>query len=594
MSMVKVLFFAADPLSLQPDRRTPRLSLDEDLRRIKEKVRAAEYRDVLDFDVRLAARPDDLLQALNEAHPRVVHFSGHGGKDGLVLVGDDPDKAHPVDAAVLAQLFRVFRGDIHVVVLSACFSRPQAEAIAAVVGCAIGTHGRISDKAAITFNASFYRAIAFGHSVQAAYDQARLALAMEHIADRECPELLLGPGVDATRLVLIPPSTADATRPTPPVAPSQDHPPPDVPPHGTPSNAARPADSAPPREVDSVMRSAATGDDTREPRRGGQIRRAGIVATVLLAALAGANLLDLPESKAEGTGTEAADSAADGMARPRSLSGPIGASPPVGEPSGAARELARAKSQAQVGNHAAAFPGFQRAAHAGLPEAMGYLGIAYLRGEGIARNADSAFHWLHKAAGARDARGMNGLAVAYETGQGVDRSLRWARHWYRAAAEERAYPEAMRNLARLYRDAVEPKYDSARIWYKKAMEAGSLEAMVDLGRMHEAGYGSPRDTDEARRLYRAAADAGSGRGMFELGRVYQDGVGLQRDFGEARAWYLKAVEAGSAEAMNNLGVMYHNGWGVPPDPDAAAGWFRRAAAAGSSDAVANLDLVQAG
>lgn len=204
MRKAKVLFFAADPLSAQPDGRAARLLLDEDVRQIREKVRAAEHRDALEFDLRLAARPDDLLQALNETRPQVVHFSGHGESEGLVLAGANGRGPHVVDAAALGQLFEVFRGDIRVVVLNACFSLPQAQAIAASVGCAIGTRSAISDEAAITFGAAFYRAIAFGHSVKMAYDQARTALALEHFDDRECPELVARPDVDPARLVLIP------------------------------------------------------------------------------------------------------------------------------------------------------------------------------------------------------------------------------------------------------------------------------------------------------------------------------------------------------------------------------------------------------
>ncbi|HEU4882979.1 MAG TPA: CHAT domain-containing protein, partial [Longimicrobium sp.] len=197
-------FFAADPLSAH-DGRAPRLMLDEDVRQIRQKVRAAEHRDDLEFDLRLAARTDDLLQALNETRPQVVHFSGHGQSEGLVLVSADGRRPHVVPAPALEQLFQVFRGDIRVVVLNACFSLPQAEAIAASVGCAIGTSGPISDEGAITFAGAFYRAIAFGQSVQAAYDQARTALALEHVDDRECPRLVVRPGVDAARLVLVAP-----------------------------------------------------------------------------------------------------------------------------------------------------------------------------------------------------------------------------------------------------------------------------------------------------------------------------------------------------------------------------------------------------
>lgn len=214
MSKVKVLFFAADPLSRPPDGREPRLLLDEDVREIRIKVRAAEHRDALEFDYRLAARPDDLLQALNETHPRVVHFSGHGRSQGLMLM--DPQGHHPhyVDASALSQLFQAFRGDIQVVVLNACFSLPQAEAIAEVVGCTIGTSGAISDAAAITFGATFYAGVAFGHSVKTAFDQACAALALSHSAERDCPRLVARRGVDPGRIKLVRPTrrTSGLTR----------------------------------------------------------------------------------------------------------------------------------------------------------------------------------------------------------------------------------------------------------------------------------------------------------------------------------------------------------------------------------------------
>lgn len=210
MRKAKVLFFSADPVSAR--RGAKRLLLDEDMRQIREKVRAAEHREALEFDFRPAARTDDLLQALNEVRPQVVHFSSHGNAEGLVLVSADGARPHLVEAEALRQLFDVFRGDIRVVVLNACFSLPQARAIADAVGCAIGTRAGISDVAAITFGAAFYRAIAFGRSVRAAYDQARLALRLEHIGESECPELVVRADVDAAALVLVTDGTESSAR----------------------------------------------------------------------------------------------------------------------------------------------------------------------------------------------------------------------------------------------------------------------------------------------------------------------------------------------------------------------------------------------
>lgn len=529
MSKVKVLFFAADPLSAHG--RAPRLLLDEDVRQIRRKVRAAEHRDALDFDFRLAAQADDLIQALSETLPRVVHFSGHGDRDGLVLASADGLRAHAADAAALRQLFEAFHGDIRVVVLNACLSLPQAEAIADVVGCAIGTRGSISDEAAITFGASFYRAIAFGHSVRAAYDQARVALALEHFEDRECPELVVRPDVDPARLVLVPPGAAPGPRW--------------------------------PRMV--------------------AVAAALVAATILLNECRGDG--ELQRTLGIAGRRSAADSTACGAAPP-SPAGPATTSTAPGDPAPAEADLAAAKDLYEAENFTAACPLFERAAEAGNVEAMGFLGIMHLNGQGTRRNESLADLWLRKAAEKRDPRAMHALGTAYE----MDRRYHWAMVWYRNAAEEKAYAPAMSSIAKMYERGlgVEASRAEALAWYRKAVAAGSVEAMVDAGEIHQRGLAGARDANEALRLYRAAAARGSARGMVAIGRMYQEGDGVPRDYEAARSWYRKGVAAGSPDAMNNLGVLYRNGWGVRENRAEAIRWFRRAARAGSTVAAANL------
>lgn len=210
MSKVKIQFFAADPLSLPSGGGWPRLRLDDDIRGIREKIRMSDFRDALEVDLRPAARPDDLLQALYEVRPHVVHFSAHGWSEGLLLMDPSGRQPHRVHGEALAALFRTFPGNIRLVVLNACDSDSLARVIAGVVGCAIGMRGKVSDEAAITFGSALYRAIGFGESIQAAFDQARVAVELSHFEDRECPQLAVSPGGNAGRLVLVPRGGADA------------------------------------------------------------------------------------------------------------------------------------------------------------------------------------------------------------------------------------------------------------------------------------------------------------------------------------------------------------------------------------------------
>src|SRR3954452_8234921 len=190
MDKVKVLFLAANPTGTKP------LHLDEEIRQITAKVRAAEYRDSLELVSRWAVRPDDLLQALLELKPHVVHFSGHGSSAAALILLDDRGNPQPVSQTALVHLFRTLKDNLRVVVLNACYSRTQAEALAETVDCTIGMNRPIGDRAAIVFAASFYRAVGFGRSVREAFELGRAALLLEGIPEDQTPKLHVRDGVD--------------------------------------------------------------------------------------------------------------------------------------------------------------------------------------------------------------------------------------------------------------------------------------------------------------------------------------------------------------------------------------------------------------
>ena len=60
---------------------------------VTKKIRESEYRDAVELKSVWAVRPTDLLQAINEHKPTIVHFSGHGSNnDELVLQDDSSNK----------------------------------------------------------------------------------------------------------------------------------------------------------------------------------------------------------------------------------------------------------------------------------------------------------------------------------------------------------------------------------------------------------------------------------------------------------------------------------------------------------------------
>lgn len=197
MDKIKILFLAANPKGTVP------LRLDEEIREISAKIRLAKFCDSLELVSIWATRPSDLLQSLLEHKPHIVHFSGHGTVSDEITLEDSSGQPKSVSKEALTALFQNLKDNIRVVMLNACYSRPQAEAITNVIDSAIGMKGAIGDQAAIKFAASFYQAIGFGRTLKEAFDIGKTALMLEGIAEENTPQLHLHDGIDATKVVLI-------------------------------------------------------------------------------------------------------------------------------------------------------------------------------------------------------------------------------------------------------------------------------------------------------------------------------------------------------------------------------------------------------
>src|SRR5262245_16696806 len=116
---MKILFVSANPTG------SARLRTDQELRDIKQRLRGSP----IELMTCGATRPNDLRTALLDADPDIVHFSGHGNEYQELLFEDEHGEQKPVPKEALVGLFAAFEDKIRVVVLNACASEAQAEAI---------------------------------------------------------------------------------------------------------------------------------------------------------------------------------------------------------------------------------------------------------------------------------------------------------------------------------------------------------------------------------------------------------------------------------------------------------------------------------
>ena len=181
---LKILFLSADPSD------KTRLRLGQELKNIQEKLNLSKYQEKFILSHCLSAKPTDISQAILNSNPNIVHFSGHGLYTGELCFENHLGKMQPVKPEVLADLFELVSDQTNCVLLNACYSKIQAEAIVKHISYVIGMNQSIGDQAAIAFSIGFYKAIGAGYSIDKAFKFGCVEIRLEESSQYRIPELL--------------------------------------------------------------------------------------------------------------------------------------------------------------------------------------------------------------------------------------------------------------------------------------------------------------------------------------------------------------------------------------------------------------------
>ncbi|MGH7597687.1 MAG: CHAT domain-containing protein [bacterium] len=181
---IKILFLAANPED------TMQLRLDEEIREVKQTLLKAEFRDRFDIEQEWAVCVSDLQGHLLRHKPDIVHFSGHGSKASEIILEDNMGGSHKVPDQALSQLFAILKDNIHCVVLNACYSKRQAQAIAEHIDGVIGMSKAIGDEAAINFAIAFYQALGYGQNLKTAFELGCNQINLQNLNEQDSPKLI--------------------------------------------------------------------------------------------------------------------------------------------------------------------------------------------------------------------------------------------------------------------------------------------------------------------------------------------------------------------------------------------------------------------
>ncbi|WP_039996632.1 CHAT domain-containing protein [Sphingomonas sanxanigenens] len=196
---LRVLYLTANP--------TMNLRTDAEVREVQRALRGAKYRDLVDVEQRTAASFQDLLDGLNDVRPHIVHFSGHGGDEGVVFDGGylEAPSQQEVGFDLLVKALDATDEPPRLLVLNACDTLDGASAILPAVPVVIAMSDAVLDTAAIVFAQQFYAAVASGQSVGSALKQARVRIEAAVIdkTASELPQHISRDDIDIDTLVLV-------------------------------------------------------------------------------------------------------------------------------------------------------------------------------------------------------------------------------------------------------------------------------------------------------------------------------------------------------------------------------------------------------
>jgi hypothetical protein len=197
-----ILYLAASPLHLAPeywnDPEHPeplaRLRVDKEMEEIRKQLKLSRYGDRFRFEFRLAASVIEISQALTDHHPRLIHFSGHGDRDGRLYVEDERGDAVPAIPQGLARLFWLEATTVDCVIVNACYSLRLAETMTGYFDHVIGMRKQFGDPAAILFSIGFYQGLGSGDTVPRAFQRGCALVQADHryTSEQDVPVLLSG------------------------------------------------------------------------------------------------------------------------------------------------------------------------------------------------------------------------------------------------------------------------------------------------------------------------------------------------------------------------------------------------------------------
>ena len=151
------------------------------------------------------------------------------------------------------------------------------------------------------------------------------------------------------------------------------------------------------------------------------------------------------------------------------------------------------------------------------------------------------------------------------------------------------------NLGKIHETGIfgaEQNTELALDYYKKAVEQGNVDALVNMGNI----YNRQGDHEKSFNAWNEAAEKKNPRAMNNLGLAYLEGTGhVQQNYDMAIGLFTESASLGNVTAVNNLADIHYSGQGVLQNYPEAAKLYHFAASKGNLESMHSLaDMLNKG
>jgi hypothetical protein len=111
---------------------------------------------MLDVAANPATRRDDIIEWIVARQPDIVHFAGHGSKDGYLSFEDRSGRSSPVRISALADALRLLPRPLSCLLLGSCYGGMYSAQLLGPARSVTGCQTALADPAALEFTRGFY------------------------------------------------------------------------------------------------------------------------------------------------------------------------------------------------------------------------------------------------------------------------------------------------------------------------------------------------------------------------------------------------------------------------------------------------------